>query len=474
MKKFLKIMFMFLVCGGLLLTKPVRASAANPVSLKAGNTYKSYDFTRNGKKDTFKYTLKQEGNLAVGRIYVNGKKVFSVSASRNVDCWFYQASKKKTYLIVETHYAGGGNVLTLYYFKKSKFVQVPGSVNCLHANNVSEARGDILYVTSTPKNELISLVDQGYTRFKRGFRVSDSGVKATSRYGDAIGKTVYYGLDNFYTSKTSSTLSVKNGPKITRGQKVTLKKIAYYSGYMAFMVQVNGKDGWFLNSSKQRITINEPQVCIRISTGSCGGKNLKLTASCNTPGTIVWSSSNSKVASVSAGTVTAKSPGVCVITASITKNGRKYCTSKTVTVKETVTYGNWSGWSFTPASNTYSQQVRTATMYRYYCFLCPVCGGREPFQGMSDCHRYSLTLNNGVVTWSTVAYHASNSAVYSYSAQKRYTFSLGDGKRWNFSAGNLWDTAPGTKDAAGPDAAVIKTGYSTRKINRSCYISSVK
>ena len=208
MKKFLKIMFMFLVCGGLLLTKPVRASAANPVSLKAGNTYKSYDFTRNGKKDTFKYTLKQEGNLAVGRIYVNGKKVFSVSASRNVDCWFYQASKKKTYLIVETHYAGGGNVLTLYYFKKSKFVQVPGSVNCLHANNVSEARGDILYVTSTPKNELISLVDQGYTRFKRGFRVSDSGAKATSRYGDAIGKTVYYGLDNFYTSKTSSTLSV--------------------------------------------------------------------------------------------------------------------------------------------------------------------------------------------------------------------------------------------------------------------------
>ena len=380
-------MFMFLVCGGLLLTKPVRASAANPVSLKAGNTYKSYDVTRNGKKATFKYTLKQEGNLAVGRIYVNGKKVFSVSASRNVDCWFYQASKKKTYLIVETHYAGGGNVLTLYYFKKSKFVQVPGSVNCLHANNVSEARGDILYVTSTPKNELISLVDQGYTRFKRGFRVSDSGVKATSRYGDAIGKTVYYGLDNFYTSKTSSTLSVKNGPKITRGQKVTLKKIAYYSGYMAFMVQVNGNDGWFLNSSKQIITINEPQVCIRISKGSCGGKNLKLTASCNTPGTIVWSSSNSKVASVSAGTVTAKSPGACVITASITKNGRKYCTSKTVTVKETVTYGNWSGWSFTPASNTYSQQVRTATMYRYYCFLCPVCGGREPFQGMSDCHR---------------------------------------------------------------------------------------
>lgn len=318
------------------------------------------------------------------------------------------------------------------------------------------------------------MLQKSLTTTKRGFRVSDSGVKATSRYGDAIGKTVYYGLDNFYTSKTSSTLSVKNGPKITRGQKVTLKKIAYYSGYMAFMVQVNGKDGWFLNSSKQRITINEPQVCIRISTGSCGGKNLKLTASCNTPGTIVWSSSNSKVASVSAGTVTAKSPGACVITASITKNGRKYCTSKTVTVKETVTYGNWSGWSFTPASNTYSQQVRTATMYRYYCFLCPVCGGREPFQGMSDCHRYSLTLNNGVVTWSTVPYHASNSAVYSYSAQKRYTFSLGDGKRWNFSAGNLWDTAPGTKDAAGPDAVVIKMGYSTRKINRSCYISSVK
>ena len=96
----------------------------------------------------------------------------------------------------------------------------------------------------------------------------------------------------------------------------------------------------------------------------------------------------------------------------------------------------------------------------------------EPLQGTSDCHRYTLTLNNGVVAWFTTPYSAANSASYSYAPYKRYTTSLGDGKKWNFSLGNINDYAVGTKDTDS-DAVVITTGYSTRSITTTYYISSI-
>ena len=55
---------------------------------------------------------------------------------------------------------------------------------------------------------------------------------------------------------------------------------------------------------------------------------------------------------------------------------------------------------------------------------------------------------------------------------KRYTFYLGDGQMWNFSTGNINDHAVGTKDTDSA-ATVISTGYSTRSINTSYYVSSV-
>lgn len=124
-------------------------------------------------------------------------------------------------------------------------------------------------------------------------------------------------------------------------------------------------------------------------------------------------------------------------------------------------YGNWSAWQKDAVSSSDTREVQTGTLYRYYYFYCPKCGGREPLQGLSDCKNYTLTASDWNVGWFTTPYASSSSSAYSYATYKRYTTSLGDGKKWNFSAGNLNSTAVGTKDTDS-GAAVICTGYRYR------------
>lgn len=213
---------------------------------------------------------------------------------------------------------------------------------------------------------------------------------------------------------------------------------------------------------------------ISIKTGSTGKKTMTVKADTYpASASVSWSSSDVGVASVSNGTVTAKGAGSAVITAKMIYGGKTYQDHIKVNVTGKKSVGKWSKWSFTPVSAAGSREVRTTNLYRYYYFLCPVCGGREPFQGLSDCHKYSLSLNNAVEGWFAVPYSDSSPKAYSYTKTKYYTTSLGDGKIWNFSAGNLYDTAAGTKDA-GSSAEVIKKGYSYRTVySNSCKISSL-
>lgn len=128
-------------------------------------------------------------------------------------------------------------------------------------------------------------------------------------------------------------------------------------------------------------------------------------------------------------------------------------------------WGAWSSWTTASQSGSNSKQVDSRKEWRYYYFYCPVCGGHEPFQGTSDCHKYTLSGSNWVAGWFPTAYSSSNSNTYSYTSAKRWTESLGDGQRWNFSAGNLYDTAPGTVDATGSDS-VIRNTYRYRTRNQ--------
>lgn len=128
-------------------------------------------------------------------------------------------------------------------------------------------------------------------------------------------------------------------------------------------------------------------------------------------------------------------------------------------------WGGWSAWQTEPVSSGETVDVASEKVYRYYYFYCPVCGGREPFQGLSDCGRYTLTLSDAHTGWFTLPYSQSNPQSYNYTTAKVYT-TAPDGNRWNFSKSNLNDTALGTLDA-GNGAVVITTGYRSRTRSRT-------
>lgn len=125
----------------------------------------------------------------------------------------------------------------------------------------------------------------------------------------------------------------------------------------------------------------------------------------------------------------------------------------------------WSAWQTEPVTSGETVDVASEKVYRYYYFYCPVCGGREPFQGLSDCGQYTLTLSDAHTGWFTLPYSQSNPQSYNYTTAKVYT-TAPDGNRWNFSKSNLNDTALGTLDV-GNGAVVITTGYRSRTRSRT-------
>ncbi len=128
--------------------------------------------------------------------------------------------------------------------------------------------------------------------------------------------------------------------------------------------------------------------------------------------------------------------------------------------KDNSYWTDWSEYTLTEAAPSNRVEVRTATLYRYYYFLCPSCGAHEPFSGTSDCGA-TIPATAGYVKWFTTPYSQCNHKTFSYTTEKYYTTSLGDGAVWCFSSGNLNATAPGTIDSSGVDL-VITTGYSSR------------
>ena len=134
---------------------------------------------------------------------------------------------------------------------------------------------------------------------------------------------------------------------------------------------------------------------------------------------------------------------------------------KTENKIDTSYWTDWSSYGLSPITASSTVQVQTATMYRYYYFLCPSCGRHEPFTGKSDCGA-QIPTSAWNETWSRIPYSQSSYGTFSYTTAKYYTTSLGDGQTWIFSSGNLNATSVGTTDATG-SAEVIKTGYSSRR-----------
>ena len=259
------------------------------------------------------------------------------------------------------------------------------------------------------------------------------------------------------------------------------------------------------------------RTSLSLTAGSSSTLTATISPSNASNKTVTWSSSNSGVATVSSGTVTARAAGTATITAR-SNNGKTASCTVTVTAPaqpawrwsdwsswtttpqsssgdvevQTKTqyryrdksfasstspsmsgwtqyssstgwsaWGNWSNWGWTAYSANDSTQVETMTVWRYYAFVCPTCGVREPFSGKCD-YGHPTSSGNWQETWMPIPYSSCGSTPWPNAGNKSYTYGLGDGLLWNFSTGNLYDTAPGTQDASGPSATVIGTHYRYR------------
>ncbi|WP_316607013.1 InlB B-repeat-containing protein [uncultured Ruminococcus sp.] len=101
--------------------------------------------------------------------------------------------------------------------------------------------------------------------------------------------------------------------------------------------------------------------------------------------------------------------------------------------EKTGTYTNWSGWSgWTTAwhGNSTLKNVRTTTGYRYYAFVCPNCGTRDPFNtpGKANCSNCGYT---GSLNWNEMYYETIGGNIHAGDAAgKGYVYI--NGTKWYY------------------------------------------
>lgn len=312
-------------------------------------------------------------------------------------------------------------------------------------------------------------------------KITLSGVKSSTAEMLTVNWKKSSGISG-YQVQFSKKSDFSKAEKITLPQDINSVKIKNLTGGDTYYVRirayktVGGEIIYSSWSSKKNTVVKRDTTKGSLSlSGSASGSNTCTLKAKTYPSDakVTWVTSNAAVATVSDGKVTAKGAGSAIITAKITYKNKTYTASKKVTVGAVKSYGAWSSWSMTPAYASDSMEVRMAPLYRYYCFYCPVCGGREPFSGNSDCYQYTLDGGDWQEIWSPIAYSQCNGSQWPLASNKMYTTSLGDGQIWNFGTANLYDTACGTMDS-GSGAVVIQQGYSTRSIRTSYVISNVE
>lgn len=87
--------------------------------MKVNKTYKSYDFTRDGKPDTFKYMIYRNNGNAYTRIYINGKYRQIIYMVRR-ESFDYVKIRTNNICIVATCGTLHGNSFQAYYYSKEK------------------------------------------------------------------------------------------------------------------------------------------------------------------------------------------------------------------------------------------------------------------------------------------------------------------------------------------------------------------
>lgn len=153
-------------------------------------------------------------------------------------------------------------------------------------------------------------------------------------------KTVYYIGDTFNTVGLQLKLIYSDGSyEIISSGFTTSGFSSTSAGTKAITVSYGGKSVTF------SVTVISPTITLSLSSKDMNiGETATLTAATTPTGqAVTWTSSDTSVATVSNGIITAKAAGTAIITAKFTYNGIVYSNTCTVTVKENVLIGDVNG-----------------------------------------------------------------------------------------------------------------------------------
>lgn len=231
-------------------TKTVQA-ASRMVMLRGNTTYSSYDFTRDGKKDRFKATADSQSGYM--KIYLNGIYKQRIFIGKGADLYWCSISKKDTYLLV-MNYLYGGHELKAYMYSCGKFKSTPGESNLnkvLPFSRFKKVSGNTLYVESETAGywrNPASLKNLPSITVETKFTVKNNKITCASWNSKVTGSRTFYAQNSFRTSKSMTKLSVKDGPYVRAGQKVTLNYIRLNRSTFLYQISVNGRTGWFADS----------------------------------------------------------------------------------------------------------------------------------------------------------------------------------------------------------------------------------
>lgn len=256
MKKILKTMMMTLLLCFALSMIPVSAKASTLIPLDQNKTYSSYDFTRDGKRDKFKYT----SNYSTGytKIYLNGKYKQQIFSAKGGILYWCKFSQKDTFLLQE-YTCFGGHELVAYKYSNGKFKEVKTFTTAIFPYcGYAKVKGNVLYLQSSCRSFNTKSFDKmggsGMLSCTTKYKLSKGNFSLLSRRTVAAGERTFYARQAFKTSASENSLSKKNGPSVKKGQKVTLQRIYFMKdGNLAYKIKVGSKFGWFKDSASIKL-----------------------------------------------------------------------------------------------------------------------------------------------------------------------------------------------------------------------------
>ena len=244
---------------------PRSAYAATTLKkLEPNKIYKTYDFNRDGKKDSFKYSFSNPRGKAI--IYLNGRRS-TADTVRSANLYYYRYSKSNEFLMVNYSYFGGSDI-DVYMFKGNTLKKVQAlPESAFTCNLIKYAANNILAVETHPyrQKQFLTMSDcYTYVPFRQIYKLDTKKHRFVlgSRYLKPTKSAplvfITADADLYYTTSNTPTAYNKKGVRLISYQDYEIKQIYLWKRrgnrhvLRVQLVNSKGRTGWINDSNKRQ------------------------------------------------------------------------------------------------------------------------------------------------------------------------------------------------------------------------------